>query len=96
MAEILTSKSLTVEKQIHISSIVIAAPIGQELSATVGFACANVDDDGNVYPSQWEESFGPQQLSLNQDSIVGLLGAENFAQVREDLHATRTSLAPTP
>lgn len=92
MSETVETKIVETETQIHVTGISIAAPIGQEMSATASFSKARVDPEtGDVIQRlPWDsETDGLPQVPLDQTTILGLITPERFVAVRDALHEKR-------
>ena len=91
MAEIIATSTVNTTTQIHVSGISIACPLDGDMSATVNFSKAKIDDSGNIlkYENIDPDTEGHAQISLNQAKIVELLTEATLNQLKSDLHDLR-------
>jgi hypothetical protein len=91
MAETVATSTVSTTTQIHVSGITIACPLDGDMSATVNFRKAKIDDSGNVlgYEVINPDTEGHTTISLDQAKIVELLTEATLNQVKSDLHDLR-------
>ena len=91
MAETVATSTVNTTTQIHISGITIACPLDGDMSATVNFRKAKIDNSGNIlsYGDINPETEGHAQFSLDQAKIIELLTEATLNQLKSDLHGLR-------
>ena len=91
MAETVATSTVNTTTQIHVSGISIACPLDGDMSATVNFRKAKIDDSGNVlsYGDINPDTEGHAQISLDQAKIIELLTEATLNQLKSDLHDLR-------
>ena len=74
MAETVATSTINTTTQIHVSGITIACPLDGDMSATVNFRKAKIDDSGNVlgYEVINPDTEGHTAISLDQAKIIEL------------------------
>jgi len=74
-----------------VSSIIIACPLASDMSATVNFQKAKIDDSGNIlsYEDIDPVTEGYSHIPLSQDKIIELLSADILNGLKSDLHDLR-------
>jgi hypothetical protein len=91
MSETVATSTVNTTTQIHISGITIACPLDGDMSATVNFCKAKIDDSGNAlsYGDIDPDTEGHAQISLDQAKIIELLTEATLNQLKSDLHDLR-------
>lgn len=91
MSETVATSTVNTTTQIHVSGITIACPLDGDMSATVNFSKAKIDDSGNVlsYENIDPVTEGHAQISLDQAKIIELLTDATLNQLKSDLHDLR-------
>lgn len=91
MSETVATSTVNTTTQIHVSGISIACPLDGDMSATVNFRKAKIDDSGNIlsYENIDPDTEGHAQISLDQAKIVELLTEATLNQLKSDLHDLR-------